>query len=348
MKFPNIEAFPTFWENGMKLSAEHFQHLENSIEDAVRDAQATAVLVSGSFGLLPGSPLELVNSQGSTPQTVRVSLNACRAILPGGYRVELLPQNINQLKIPSVAPFAEFIPVSGIRYHIFLTLDMQKRVPAGIPQTRPIRQPYLSYNYALEAVSQDRFTAIKGQGLKANRMKIAEWQNGKIIEGYIPPTIVIQGFPLLEKWHNYFLTQLENITRISSRIVNEYRNKYVPKVEFCKPIVHHIKSRQGYFKFELPSKAPLNFASYFADLAGLIEGLMETCDRDFVRTQLRNGDIHNLRATMQYVLKASTGSPQEEIAILLSRIQQFIKALLTTLQSLLQVQGPAVAVGERN
>ena len=144
MKFPNIKSFPTFWENGMKLQAEHFQHLENSIEDSIRDVQATSVLGLESFGLLPNSEFSVRNAQGQSPQTVRVVLGACRAILPGGYRVEILPENIQKLQVPNQAPYVEFMPARQMRYHLFLSVGEMGRIPAGIPQTRPIRQPYLS------------------------------------------------------------------------------------------------------------------------------------------------------------------------------------------------------------
>jgi len=321
MIFPKIKSFPIYWENGMKLSADHFQHLEESIEDTVRDVRATALMSISGFGLLPFSPFIVQNAQGTGSQSVRVILNACRAILPGGYRVEILPENIQNLQLPSRVPFVEFVPSAGIRYHLFLSINENKRVPSGIPETRPIRHPYLAHDYQLECIPQNKVSAV--QNIAPNRMKIAEWQDGKVLEGYIPPTIAIKGFPLLEKWYQFLQNQLENIVRVGIHVINEHRKKDVVRAAFCTPIVQHIRSTQGSFKWMLPNQSPVLLAVYFGDLAGLVEGLIETCDRDFVRNQLKNGDINDLRASIQ-------------------------RALISTMQGLVTLKAPDPRMGDRN
>ena len=115
----------------MKLSSEHFQHLEESIEDAIRDGRALSLSSLGGFGLLPMSQLSIRNTEGASPQSVRVVLDSCRAVMPGGYRVEILPENIQQLQLPLRVPFVEFTPTPGMRYHIFLIVNDKRRVPAG-------------------------------------------------------------------------------------------------------------------------------------------------------------------------------------------------------------------------
>ena len=345
MIFPNIKSFPIYWENGMKLSADHFQHLEESIEDGVRDARATTLVSMSGFGLLPFSPFAVQNAQGTSPQSVRVILNACRALLPGGYRVEILPENIQKLQIPSTVPFVEFVPNAGIRYHLFLSINEQKRVPVGIPQTRPIRHPYLAHDYQLECIPQDRISAV--QNLAPNRMKIAEWQDGKVLEGYIPPTLTIKGFPLLEKWYQFLENQLENVVRIGIHVINEHKRTDAARADFCIPIVNYIRSSQGYFKWLLPNQSPVLLAVYFGDLAGLVEGLIETCDRDFIRNILKNGQLNNLRPSIHEVLKPRV-IPQEEMALVISTIQRFTASLISTLQALVTTKPPAPRMGERN
>ncbi|MGB0424049.1 MAG: hypothetical protein ACPGED_07000 [Flavobacteriales bacterium] len=120
MKYSGIKHFPSNWTNGMKLTADHFQHLENSSEAAVSDARATAVLANVGYGLLPASKFTIRNAEGQATQTVRVILEACQAILPGGRRIEILPANIKNLQIPKQAPYVEFMPNPGVRYHLFL------------------------------------------------------------------------------------------------------------------------------------------------------------------------------------------------------------------------------------
>lgn len=345
MIYPPLTAFPLYWENGMKLSADHFQHLENSIEDGIRDSRAIGLTANQGFGLLPYSPFSLQNAQGINPQAVRVVLNACRAILPGGYRVEILPDNVQQLKIPAKMPFVEFVPVPGVRYHLFLSVHESKRIPTGEPQIRPIRYPYLAPDYRLEHLPHEKLSAA--QRLAPNRMKIAEWQDGKIIEGYIPPVLIIKGYPILEKIYDNLQVQLENLVRIGTQVINEYRNRDVSRVTFCLPIVQYIRGSQGYFKWVLPNQSPLYLAGYYGDLVGLVEGLIETCDRDFVRNQLKEGQINNLRQSVHDLMKFRT-IPLEEMAIILMLIQKFGEALILTLKHLLSTKAPDIKQGDRN
>jgi predicted component of type VI protein secretion system len=345
MKFPNIKHFPTYWENGMKLSAGHFQHLENSIEDAQRDIRALGIATNGGYGLLPNSDFSLQNAQGLSPQSVRVILNACKAILPGGYRVEIVPHTMHSIQVPNEAPFVEFVPRMKTRFHIYLSVSAESRKPSGIPETRPIRHPYLSHDYQLECIPTDKLSSASA--IAANRMKIAEWQDGKILEGYIPATLRVEGFPLLDKWHKYLHNQLENIVRLCSHVINSNRRKDEAKVEFCLPIVHFIRGNMGHFKWAIPMQAPAQLCAFFGDLAGLIEGLIETSDRDFVRNRLDNGQVHRLRPTIHQLLNMER-VPLEEMAMTLGKVQQFVDALIRTIQSLEETQAPSLKSGDRN
>jgi len=343
MIFPKIESFPTYWENGMKLSASHFRHLEDSIEDSVRDARAASLMTLSGFGLIPRSQFNIQNAQGESPNSVRVILNACQAFMPGGYRVEILPDNIQGLKIPSQAPYVEFVPSPNTRYHIYLTINEQKRIPAGHPEARPIRYPHLVHDYKLECVSNKS----KIQTLAANRMKIAQWIDGKVEEGYIPPSMTVSGYELLNKWYQFLMGQLENMVRIALQVINEHRNRDKSRAAFCIPIVNYIRSTQSYYKWQLPNQSPAMLAVYFGNLAGLIEGLIETMDRDFVRNQLKNGEINNLFQNTQTLLKIEV-LPLEEMAIVIGRIKGFCDSLFQTLLGLGTNQGPNLRSGERN
>jgi len=343
MIFPKIESFPTYWENGMKLSASHFRHLEDSIEDSVRDARAASLMTLSGFGLIPRSQFSIQNAQGESPNSVRVILNACQALMPGGYRVEILPENIQALKIPSQAPYVEFVPSPDTDYHIYLTVSQKKRIPAGHPESRPIRYPHLAHDYKLECVS----TKSTIQTLAANRMKIAQWKNGKIEEGYIPPSMTISGYELLHKWHQFLMNQLENMVRISLQVINEHRNKDRARAAFCTPIVNYIRSTQSYYKWQLPNQSPTTLAVYFGNLAGLVEGLIETMDRDFVRNQLKNGQINGLFQNIQALLKIEV-LPLEEMAVIIGRIKIFCDSLFQTLLGLGTNRGPDLKTGERN
>jgi hypothetical protein len=178
-------------------------------------------------------------------------------------------------------------------------------------------------------------------------MKIAEWQNQKIIEGYIPPVLSVNGFPVLEKWHQYLSNLLENIVRLALQVVAEYRNKDLARLEFCLPVVQFIRGSQGYFKWILPQQSPLYLAGYFGNFAGMVEGLIESGDRDFIRNQLRDGQAENLRPSI-HALQKPSAVPLEEMAIMLELIKNFSEAMILTLQHLVKAKSPDRKLGDLN
>jgi hypothetical protein len=178
-------------------------------------------------------------------------------------------------------------------------------------------------------------------------MKIAEWQDGKIVEGYIPPVLITRGHPVLMKWHQFFTTQLENMVRTGLQVVHQHRVKDPARAFFCLDVVQFIRSSQASFKWVIPNQSPLHMFGYYGNLAGLIESLIETGDRDFVRNILKEGQINNLRANIHTILKIPAVIP-DETAPLLSLLQRFGEAVLLTFQNLVTVQGPVVRGGDRN
>lgn len=345
MKFSDKKSFSTNWTNGMKLSSDHFQHLESSVEESVQDACALALMSNAGYGLLPNTPFILRNSEGQNGQTVRVTLEACQAVFPGGARIEIVPNTIKSQQIPKQAPFVEFIHEAAMRYHLFLTIGEEGRVGAGVPQTRPIREPYLTHDYQLECIANDKIAAVKT--IATNRIKVGEWKSGKLLEGYIPPCTQLAGFELLEKWYMFFRNQLENTVKISAHIINEHRRKDPAKAQFCEPIVHFIRGNQGYYRWMLPNKSPSYFIAFFGDLAGLVKGNLEIQDRDFVRNILKNGDVNSLNQHLNSLL-AINEIPLDDLANVIVRMRRFMDALLSTLQMLVSYTPPAPRAGERN
>lgn len=345
MKFPNIEYFPSFWENGMKLGADHFKHLEDSIEDGIRDGRALALLNAGGYGLLPNSPFQLMNAQGQAPQSVRVVLNACRAVLPGGFRVEIIPENVQAKEVPVEAPYVEFIPSPGQRYHLFLSINERTRAAAGIMESRPIRRPYLVPEYHMECVTQEKRAAF--QDVVPNRMKIAEWQDGKILQTYVPAALCIRGNQVLVQWYQYFEKELENLVLLCRKVILENRMIDLGKQHMAVAILQFIRSRQGQFKWDLPDQSPVRLVSFMGDLCGVVLGFLEYGDRDFVRNQLQNGKINELEATIQRFLGAKD-IPHEEVLMWYRLSKKFLESLLLTMKSLLNRSTPQPKSGDRN
>ena len=224
-------------------------------------------------------------------------------------------------------------------------MNSKRRIPSGIPETRPIRNPFLAPEYSLECLPHDQLPNVRN--LAPNRIKIGEWQDGKKIPGYIPPVLTIQGYQDLKSWHQALQTQMENIIRMALQVIETHRTKDAARIAFCLPIVQFLRSSQGYYRWVLPTLSPIRLAAYFGDFFGLVDSLIDTGDRDFVRNLLKEGALHNLRPFGQEFLKMSN-IPYEDMALIISYIRRLLDSILSTLQSLNTQPPPAPRFGDNN
>src|ERR1700741_5399872 len=93
---PNFKYFNVNWVDGMKLTRGHFSDQENAFIDRLRDVAAIN-LTSYNYGLLnpaPGSSKSIDHVVDVDRATLlRVKVNECRAITPGGARIEIVSGN---------------------------------------------------------------------------------------------------------------------------------------------------------------------------------------------------------------------------------------------------------------
>ena len=120
-------------------------------------------------------------------------------------------------------------------------------------------------------------------------------------------------------------------------MINDQRKKTPPKVDFCLAIVTHLRSTRQSYKWSLPHSSPINLVTYFGDFASLVEGLIETSDRDFVRNVLKNGQLNDLSANIQELIKLNNLS-HAEMASYILRMKKFTDSLIPTLQAFVKVE----------
>ncbi len=342
MFFPKFQYFPLNWVEGMFLNAGHFQHSDNYLEEALRDARLTA-MCTGSYGLLPHTEFRIKLGAGAMPGMVRLVLEACRAILPAGHRIEILPDNVMRQSIPIEYPTTEFVPTPSLRYAIYLCADLNEKIAVGLPAERPIRNPYLMTKLYLEVVQMGQTTS----SFAPHRLKIGEWENGKISADYIPPTLILSGNPKLAEKHLLFQGKMDGIVVAAMQVIDAFRAQDATKVAFCQPLIQFVRSSWGYYRWQLPMQSPQAWVAYFGDFAGMVKSLVEIGDRDFVKNTLKNGNIHDLLKNVHYLLGLRTIVP-EEIASVLVLIERFLESLSLTLQSLkTEIKGDVI-YGDKN
>jgi hypothetical protein len=342
MFFPKFQYFPLNWVEGMFLNAGHFQHSDNYFEEALRDARLTALCL-GTYGLLPHSEFRIKLGAGAMPGMVRLVLEACRALLPAGHRVEILPDNVTRQSIPVEYPTTEFVPTPSLRYAIYLCVDLNEKMPVGLPVERPVRNPYLMTKLYLEIVQISQTT----NGFAPNRLKIGEWENGKISADYIPPTLILAGNPKLLEKHQVFQTKMDGIVVAAMQVIDAFRTQDAAKVDFCQPLVQFIRSSWGQYRWHLPTQPPTAWVTYFGDFAGMVKSLIEIGDRDFVKNTLKDGNIHDLLRNVHYLLGLKAIVP-EEMASVIVLMERFLESLSLTLQSLKAKQQTFIAHGQNH
>src|SRR3712207_3426957 len=102
---PDIKYFPVNWVDGMKISSQDFISLENALKDEIRDTQATR-LHEFAYGLLPTNHPEVDNYPRLVYDYVNnvLILKECRALMPGGQRIEITESNYDRKKFPAQLP----------------------------------------------------------------------------------------------------------------------------------------------------------------------------------------------------------------------------------------------------
>src|SRR5688572_1749419 len=118
---PDIKNFPVNWVDGMKISSRDFIAMENAVTDGLRDAQATR-LNEYNYGLLPTNHPEADNYPKLVYDYVnnQLVLKECRALTPGGQRIEITEAKHERKKFPAQLPAASISVQESGRYDVYL------------------------------------------------------------------------------------------------------------------------------------------------------------------------------------------------------------------------------------
>lgn len=185
----DIKNFKINWVDGMKISKEHFQNLQNFAENSVKDAY---VVQKGRYGhgflasYLNGNNEYSINLD--IHKSLKVSIKKLRAITPpNGNRIEIA-ENTPSVKEEIVV---DALSNSSLQEGFLLfNLDTENTLPFGEqdPKEIPPRHPYVTNGQFFTFVSSEE---LAKSGLSGNQLPIAKIQKeGKslaIVTDYIPP-----------------------------------------------------------------------------------------------------------------------------------------------------------------
>lgn len=220
------------WVDGMKISKEHFQALENYFLDAQRDLAALH-LTDYNYGLLFDGVDQLRSSSPCqiTVDAEKIEVHRCRAITPAGIRIEVLNGNHPHLR-KALADLVDMRSNAAPYLYVVITIDPLKRIPSGEPSVdeSPFRFPQALPSFRLDIVPMDQ---LSSNDYAANSLPIARIKssyNGyEVDHRYIPPCTKVRSITEL---YNFFEQQGSSIKNLSDgtlleimKIVREKRLK---------------------------------------------------------------------------------------------------------------------------
>lgn len=222
----DIKNFKINWIDGMKISKEHFQSLQNFAENSVKDAFVTRKGRYG-YGYLASSKGGATDSNIHLDihKSLKISINELRAITPNGNRIEITKET------PDVE---DDITVSGImatkseKGFLLINLDTENSVAFGEqnPKEVPPRYPFLTNGHFFTFIDAEE---LEKTGLSGSQLPVA-----KIVKDgtglwsttdYIPPCTSLGAHVQLVDFYNQAEGFLKNAERNAITIVQKIKSK---------------------------------------------------------------------------------------------------------------------------
>jgi len=194
MALPGLEYQFVNWRDGMKITQKHLSAHDQAIRDAIRDS--AAIYINGhNYGLLPNADGTNAGIQVSVMgDTIR--LLSCRAITPGGIRVEWDCGADQDSVSLSLMNYKSRLGRVGI-FYIVLRISLANLVETGEydREEQPLRKPFVALKPMLDLLSAHEKIADEFS-IPIFRVRF-EGQLFSPDYDYIPPTTGVFGENLL-------------------------------------------------------------------------------------------------------------------------------------------------------
>lgn len=276
----------------MKISSKDFIAHENAIQDALRDVRCMA-LHAYCYGLLPTSNLEVERYpklQFNFAQSTIV-LHECRAITPGGHRIEISEQTYQSQSLPAQLPSVTITPQHSGIYEVFLTVYSFERVGAGrYAEDGSPRHSIISprYELTLQRKGDNTLGGVGANILKISEIELREGRLAAIFSetgDYIPPCMTISAHRRLENAHQSFEQVLHTVLEHTKTILRDV-SPYIDNNQDARDatlvsekIAAQLVGSLSYYRFVLPHHPPIYLIAYLQDLARYTRFAVELCFR---------------------------------------------------------------------
>jgi hypothetical protein len=286
-----LKYYHVNWIDGMKINKNHFIALENACKDQIKDAIACG-LNDKNYGLLPSlndksNPLKIVMTIDNQ-KTLRVKIFECRAVTPGGARIEIFENNATLQGF--AVPFPEnTFELTGKEneniFYVAILVDPFSRLPLGNadPAEEPPRYPFVNPAYQVHIIPEEQLT-IKEMGpyfLLIGKIRIVD-QKPELVMEYIPPCTTVGSFNMLVRIHagfDKFFGQLElDLLKTLKKISEKEQSNVLARAvaHLSENLLYFLSTHILEFRWKMIDQPPLYMFEYIARLARLIRNTIDS------------------------------------------------------------------------
>jgi hypothetical protein len=284
-----LKYFHVNWMDGMKINKDHFIAMENNFSDRIKDVIGCSIN-KYNYGILPplygkDSSLKIVLNIDNQ-NSLRVKLFECRAITPGGSRIEIYENSadIQGFTVPFPETAYEFDTSKENTLYIVLSVNPFSRIPVGNadPSEEPPRYPYTIPELKIHLIPEEQLSKQEmGMNfLFIGKIRITEDQT-EIIKDYIPPSTSIRSYPQLIVLHaefDKFFSQLElDVLNILKKIHEKELSNVLAKVvsHLSEYLIFYLSTNILYFRWMIIDQPPLAMFEFIASFARVIKNTID-------------------------------------------------------------------------
>ena len=278
----DLKNFRVNWTDGMKISKNHFNEIQNYIQELGRDI-TSFYLNENNYGLLPSRLSKAsINVTLNAHNSISVSIQRLSAITPNGSRIEI---NDLTLHVEQSFSIEEIINKRMTEAYIVLSINPNKNNAFGEQNKEevPPRLPFINNSFLFKIVDK---TEIESAGVSAFQLPIAKIKNVngnlEINDKYIPPCVNVGANDNLIDFYNYaesFLNQLEiNSIRIVKKIRMESNKNPIADViyDFCNQLLTFLGREITTIESEGLSNTPMDIMNTVKSMARVIKNRIDT------------------------------------------------------------------------
>lgn len=278
------------WVDGMKINKTHFVDQNNAFKSVLHDA-VSHHLTPHRYGVLPpsvaGENTFSVRVSLDNQNTLRVVVEACQAVTPGGVRIALpafsSPVSTEADVLPAtILPFSA--NTSEMDWWIVLIVHPYNTQAAGAPDLseNPPRFPYVVPTYTIEVVPQSQYQQFTYYPYALTIGKLFVVNNEiSLVDFYIPPCYAVAAHPELVSLLGEFDSFLSSLERHCTTIVQKIfrksqQNEISELVMFlCDRVMLYLGQALTAARWNLLYESP---ATMFFTMASLARVLKNTID----------------------------------------------------------------------